>query len=136
MLNTTLAPAVTIIHICRRGEIGGSSKKVGKRIKELERLYGIQNGGDRKSEPNYSELKKSQSDLAAQMGISVDTLQNYKMLAEFFGIQKIKGKNFYFDPKRLLSNNYEKISYLQSNQYTVAEPNYSELAKCQSNQTW
>lgn len=69
-------------NIRRRGEIGGSAKKVGKRIKELERLYGIQNGGDRKSEPNYSELKKSQSDLAAQMGISVDTLHNYKMLAE------------------------------------------------------
>lgn len=32
---------------------------------------------------NKSEApKKSQSDLAAQLGISVDTLQNYKMLAE------------------------------------------------------
>ena len=48
----------------------------------MERLYGIRNGGDRKSEPNSSVLKKSQSDLAAQMGISVDTLQNYKMLSE------------------------------------------------------
>lgn len=69
-------------NIRQRGEIGGSAKKVGKRIKELERLYGIQNGGDRKSKPNSSELKKSQSDLAAQMGISVDTLQNYKLLSE------------------------------------------------------
>ena len=34
------------------------------------------------AEPNSSELAKSQSDLAAQMGISVDTLHNYKMLAE------------------------------------------------------
>lgn len=84
--NPDISPDVIISHIRRRGEIGGSAKKVGKRIKELERLYGIQNGGDRKSEPNYSELKKSQTDLAAQMGISVDTLQNYKMLAEFFGI--------------------------------------------------
>ena len=80
--NPDISPTVIISHIRRRGEIGGSAKKVGKRIKELERLYGIQNGGDRKSEPNYSELKKSQTDLAAQMGISVDTLQNYKMLAE------------------------------------------------------
>lgn len=80
MTISNFSPAVT--NIRRRGEIGGSAKKVGKRIKELERLYGIQNGGDRKSEPNYSELKKSQSDLAAQMGISVDTLHNYKMLAE------------------------------------------------------
>ena len=49
-------------------------------------MYGIQNGGDRgnqykMAEPN-SALAKSQSDLATQMGISVDTLQNYKMLAE------------------------------------------------------
>lgn len=80
--NPDISPDVIISHIRRRGEIGGSAKKVGKRIKELERLYGIQNGGDRKSEPNYSELKKSQTDLAAQMDISVDTLHNYKMLAE------------------------------------------------------
>ena len=32
--------------------------------------------------PNNSVVKKSQEDLAAQMGISVDTLQNYKMLAD------------------------------------------------------
>lgn len=33
--------------------------------------------------PNNSESpKKTQEQLAAQMGISVDTLQNYKMLAE------------------------------------------------------
>lgn len=74
-------------NIRRRGEIGGSAKKVGKRIKELERLYGIQNGGDRGNqykvaEPNNSALAKSQSDLATQMGISVDTLQNYKILAD------------------------------------------------------
>lgn len=69
-------------NIRRRGEIGGSAKKVGKRVKELERLYGIREGssGKRILEPNNSALK--QSDLAAQMGISVDTLQNYKLLAE------------------------------------------------------
>lgn len=71
-----------------RGEIGGSAKKVGKRIKELERLYGIRNGsanekGDNRiGEPNNSVDQRTQSDLAAQMGMSVDTLQNYKMLAE------------------------------------------------------
>ena len=84
---------MTISHIRRRGEIGGSAKKVGKRIKELERLYGIREGSaggngsnqykKKELEPNNSETpKKSQTDLAAQMGISVDTLQNYKMLAE------------------------------------------------------
>ncbi len=74
-------------NIRRRGEIGGSAKKVGKRIKELERLYGIQHGGDHgnqysEAKPNNSDLAKYQKDLAAQMGMSVDTLQNYKMLAE------------------------------------------------------
>lgn len=39
-----ISPTVIISHIRRRGEIGGSAKKVGKRIKELERLYGIREG--------------------------------------------------------------------------------------------
>ena len=80
-------------NIRQRGEIGGSAKKVGKRIKELERLYGIREGSaggngsnqyiKKELEPNSSvEAKKSQCDLAAQMGISVDTLQNYKLLSE------------------------------------------------------
>ena len=70
-------------NIRRRGEIGGSAKKVGKRIKELERLYGIEHGNnqhDRTS--NNFKSSKTQSDLGAQMGISVDTLQNYKLLAD------------------------------------------------------
>ena len=67
-------------NIRQRGEIGGSAKKVGKRIKELERLYGIEKGNNQFSLPNSSV--SSQSDLAAQMDISVDTLQNYKMLAD------------------------------------------------------
>lgn len=68
-------------NIRQRGDVGGPAKKVGKRIKELERIYGVEHGGDRKSKPNNSVLK-SQEDIAAQMGISVDTLQNYKMMAE------------------------------------------------------
>ena len=74
-------------NIRQRGNVGGSSNKVGKRIKELERIYGIQHGGDHgnqytEAKPNNSDLPKSQSDLAEQMGISVDTLQNYKLLAD------------------------------------------------------
>lgn len=51
-------------------------------------MYGIRNGSanekgnNRIGEPNSSDDQKSQSDLAAQMGISVDTLQNYKILSE------------------------------------------------------
>lgn len=68
-------------NIRQRGDVGGSAKKVGLRIKELERIYGIKNGGDRKSVTNNSVLI-SQTDIADKLGISVDTLQNYKKLTE------------------------------------------------------
>lgn len=65
------------------------SKESRKSIKELERLYGIQHGANSfqgnqyEVTPNNSESpKKTQEQLVAQMGISVDTLQNYKMLSE------------------------------------------------------
>lgn len=67
----------------------------------MERLYGIRDGsvGDNGSnqyikkelEPNSSaEAKKSQADLVAQMEMSVDTLQNYKMLAEMIAQNREK----------------------------------------------
>lgn len=56
---------------------------MGKRIKELERLYGIEHGNNQHNRnPNYSESSKTQEQLASQMGMSVDTLENYKMLAD------------------------------------------------------
>lgn len=61
---------------------------LGIKIKELERLYGIRDGSanekgnNRIGEPNYSVDQMTQSDIAAKMGISVDTLQNYKLLSE------------------------------------------------------
>ena len=75
-------------NIRQRGDVGGSAKKVGLRIKELERLYGVRDGSanekgnNRIGEPNNSVDQISQSDIASHMGISVDTLQNYKLLAE------------------------------------------------------
>lgn len=55
--------------------------KLGRCIKELERIYGIEHGGDRKtSNPKLSDL--NQSDIAEMIGISVDTLNNYKKLTE------------------------------------------------------
>ena len=50
------------------------------RIKDLERIYGIEHGGNRKSTDNNYNLK-SQEELAADLGISIPTLQNYKQLA-------------------------------------------------------
>ena len=68
-------------NIRQRGDVGGSAKKVGLRIKELERIYGVKQGNNQHSSlPNNSV--SSQSDIATQMGISVDTLQNYKLLAD------------------------------------------------------
>ena len=79
-------------NIRQRGDVGGSAKKVGLRIKELERIYGIRDGSaggngsnqysKKELQPNKSVQAKSQSDLATQMGISVDTLRNYKQLAD------------------------------------------------------
>lgn len=76
-------------NIRQRGDIGGSAKKVGRRIKELERLYGIKNGGSgfygnqyqKICKPN-NEKKYTQSDLSKKLNMSVDTMQNYKMLAD------------------------------------------------------
>lgn len=55
----------------------------------MERLYGIQNGstyfqGNQYSKvvTNNSEAPKTQEQLANEMGMSVDTLQNYKILAD------------------------------------------------------
>lgn len=48
----------------------GGSAKTGLRIKELERLYGIEHGGNRKSSSNNYNLK-TQKQLAGEMGISI-----------------------------------------------------------------
>lgn len=71
----------------QRGTVGGSVKQIGRRIMELERLYGIQHGGDRRSKVEKSPLKessqpKTQEELASMLGISLDTLKNYKTLTQ------------------------------------------------------
>lgn len=73
-------PFLIETNIRQRGDVGGSAKKVGLRIKELERLYGVKEGNNQYSLPNNSVA--TQSDIASQMGNSVDALQNYKLLAE------------------------------------------------------
>ena len=49
-------------NIRQRGNIGGSAKQIGRRVKEIERLYGIRDGstetGKRSLEPNNSALKQ------------------------------------------------------------------------------
>ena len=58
---------------------GPYDKKVGLRIKELERIYGIEHGNNQRTSKNYKS-SKSQEELAADLGISIPTLQNYKQL--------------------------------------------------------
>lgn len=78
-------------NIRQRGDVGGSAKKVGLRIKELERIYGIKNGGSgyygnqhNKNEElgNNFVAPKTEKDLANEIGLDVRTLQNYKKLTE------------------------------------------------------
>ena len=54
--------------------------KLGRCFAFLEGYYGIQNGGDRKSEQKNFALK-SQKDLADEYGVTAVTIQNYKRLA-------------------------------------------------------
>lgn len=66
-------------NIRQRGDVGGSAKKVGLRIKELERLYGIEHGNNQNRTSNNF---KSQEDIAEELNMTVQSLHNYKRLAE------------------------------------------------------
>ena len=66
-------------NVRQRGNIGGSSVKLGRRIRELERIYGIKNGNNQYEGMNNVQTL-SQEELAQQLGISVRTLQNAKSL--------------------------------------------------------
>ena len=66
-------------NIRQRGIGNPNPVKFGRCIQTLERIYGIREGRPEKL-PNNSVVK-TQSDLASELGLSVDTLQNYKQLA-------------------------------------------------------
>ena len=66
-----------ILNIRQRGIGNPNPVKLGRCIKELERIYGIQNGGNRGNQyimpdPKVSEVP-NQEQLAEMIGISVDT---------------------------------------------------------------
>lgn len=69
-------------NIRQRGTIGGSSVKLGRRIRELERIYGIRHGNNQhETDEDMNNVQiLTQEDLAKQLGISVRTLQNAKSL--------------------------------------------------------
>lgn len=73
--------------IIRQRGIGNPNPvKLGRCIKELERIYDIHQGnGSNQYEQNpkvSDNAKTSQEQLADMIGISVDTLSNYKKLTE------------------------------------------------------
>lgn len=70
-------------NIRQRGIGNPNPVKLGRCIKELERIYGVRDGSAGQAEPKVSDGNvTSQSDIADMIGISVDTLSNYKKLTE------------------------------------------------------
>lgn len=73
-------------NIRQRGIGNPNPIKLSRCIKELERIYGIEHGGNHGNQyympnPKVSDLP-TQEGLANMIGISVDTLNNYKKLTE------------------------------------------------------
>lgn len=68
-------------NIRQRGVGNPNAVKLGRCIKELEQIYGIKNGGDRKSDGNNCNLK-TQSDLAEEFEMSKRQMANYKSLTD------------------------------------------------------
>lgn len=68
-------------NIRQRGIGNPNPVKFGRCIRELERIYGIRNGGDRKSD-GHNVVLKSQTDLADELGITQKQLQRYKSLTD------------------------------------------------------
>ena len=63
-------------NVRQRGNIGGSSVKLGRRIRELERIYDIHNGGnDKVARSSNGTTGYTESDLANQLGIDLNTLK-------------------------------------------------------------
>lgn len=99
-------------NIRQRGDIGGSDKQIGKRIKELERIYGSKVGRPKNSE-NNSELSP-QEKIAQKMDMDVRTLRNYKMLADIDQKNNTRRELFIRIKKKIFNIttiNNQKINY-------------------------
>ena len=70
-------------NVRQRGDIGGSTVKLGRRIKELERIYGVRNGvaGEtRSSNGTWGKTEMTEVELASKLGIDINTLKRAKLL--------------------------------------------------------
>lgn len=66
-------------NIRQRGIGNTNVQKLGRCLKELDRIYEIAHGGDRKSKVQNAPLK-TQKDLADEIGISLDAYKRYESL--------------------------------------------------------
>lgn len=74
-------------NIRQRGIGNTNPVKFGRCIAELERIYGIRNGGDRGNQYKVADttklgVAKTQKDLADEVGISTEQLRKYKSLTD------------------------------------------------------
>lgn len=70
-------------NIRQRGNGNPNQVKLGRCIKELERIHGIQNGNNQYTERvAHGEPSITQDDIAKELNMSVATLKRYKQLAE------------------------------------------------------
>lgn len=67
-------------NVRQRGNIGGSSVKLGRRIRELERIYGIREGSHGEKRLSNGQSKFTEEELANKLGIDINTLYRAKSL--------------------------------------------------------
>lgn len=88
LINNKVLKDLIETNIRQRGIGNPNPIKLGRCIKELERIYGIQHGSTSFQGNQYNEVSPkvsespTQEQLADMIGISVDTLNNYKKLTE------------------------------------------------------
>ena len=88
MAENSAVKALIETNVRQRGIGNPNPIKLGRCIKELERIYGIQHGSTSFQGNQYNEVSPkvsespTQEQLADMIGISVDTLSNYKKLTE------------------------------------------------------
>lgn len=66
-------------NIRQRGDVGGSDLKLGRRIRELERIYGVKHGRPQKNS-SIGTIKITEQDIADMNGIDINTLKRAKSL--------------------------------------------------------
>ena len=72
-------------NIRQRGVGNANAVKLGRCIKELERIYGVRNGSSGSASTNSEETKfprKTQSDIAEEVDMTVQQLRKYKSLTD------------------------------------------------------